>query len=58
MSKVPLRDYFAGLAMQSYITIYCNKGNPNCPDDDDIAMYAYNQADEMMKEREEEYDNK
>ena len=47
-----LRDHFAGLAMQCYITIYCGKGIPDCPDDDQIAEYAYHQADAMLAERE------
>lgn len=48
---ISLRDHFAGLAMQCYITIYCGKGIPDCPDDDQIAEYAYHQADEMLLER-------
>jgi hypothetical protein len=46
-----LRDHFAGLAMQSYIAIYCNKGISDCPDDDQIAEYSYHQADAMIAER-------
>jgi hypothetical protein len=49
--NISLRDHFAGLAMQCYITIYCGKGIPDCPDDDQIAEYAYHQADEMLLER-------
>ena len=48
-----LRDHFAGLAMQSYITIYCNKGISDCPDDCQIAEYSYHQADAMIAERNE-----
>jgi len=38
-----LRDWFAGMAMQGLIT---NGWNP-----EGVAEYAYEQADEMIKER-------
>lgn len=50
---ISLRDHFAGLAMQSYIAIYCNKGISDCPDDCQIAEYSYHQADAMIAERNE-----
>ena len=52
-APISLRDHFAGLAMQSYITIYCNKGISDCPDDCQIAEYSYHQADAMLAEREQ-----
>ena len=54
---VRLRDWFAGLAMQGFITAD-NKFNL---DTQDISDYAYAQANEMLKEREKinetEYQN-
>jgi hypothetical protein len=44
-----LRDYFAAKAMQSYVNIYgALNGGPN---DDQLASYAYNTADAMLKAR-------
>ena len=43
-----LRDYFAAKAMQAYIAATLGE---NAPGDDDIAEYAYDSADAMLRYR-------
>ena len=44
---VRLRDWFAGLAMQGFLTA----DEDHLIDENDIAEWAYDQADAMLKER-------
>ena len=47
-----MRDHFAGLAMQGLMTIYAEDFSRSVSDKD-IAEWAYEQADAMLKAREE-----
>ncbi len=47
-----LRDYFAVRAMQAMLTNVGIIGGPS-PTDEDLARYAYDAADAMLKAREE-----
>jgi hypothetical protein len=45
--EISLRDHFAGLAMQGFLTA----DEDHLIDENDIAEWAYDQADAMLRER-------
>ena len=51
-ANINLRDHFAGLAMQGLMTIYAEDFSRSVSDKD-IAEWAYEQADAMLKAGEE-----
>jgi hypothetical protein len=50
-NNTPLRDYFAGKAMQGFIDYAAAKGH-FVPPDDQLAQCSYDVADAMLKARE------